>query len=209
VTGERPDPPSAQSLEPTNPFSTRAVRPGAIDYQFPPDDSLDRCISRLEHHGWWGEIIGPHGAGKSTLVESLHAALGDVGRTVIGCTLTRGQRRLPLALRANAAWDKRTQVVVDGYEQLGWWQRSSLKRTCRRLGCGLLITAHTSCGLPTVFRAQTSLEQTTRLVSSLLPRHAVSYISTADIEDAFSRHGGNIREVLFDLYDRYERQSRQ
>ena len=208
MTGHQPESQSSKSLHPANPFSTRAVRPGAVEYQFPSDDSLAKLLARLRDNHWWGEIVGPHGSGKSTLIQTLRQALLNVGRKVHQFTLTSGERRLPAAAHDMSNWDDKTQVVIDGFEQLGWWQRRSLKRACRGRGCGLLITAHTSFGFPPTLTATTSLGLTEQLVFALLPDHATHHISTTEIEDAFSRHSGNVREVFFDLYDRYEQHTR-
>ena len=45
-----------------------------------------------------------------------------------------------------------------------------------------------------------------RLVDDL-PGHG-GLIATEDVEQAFRRHGGDIREALYDLYDRFERRTR-
>jgi hypothetical protein len=208
VTGHRPESHSSNSLHASNPFSTRAVRPGAIEYQFPSDDSLASLLSRLSENHWWGEIIGNHGSGKSTLIETLRAAFPNAGRKVQQFTLSRGERRLPTDVDEMSNWDEQTQVVVDGFEQLSWWHRRSLKRICRRRGCGLLITAHRSFGFPPVFTAMTSLDLTEQLVFALLPDKATKHISTAEIVEAFGRHEGNVREVFFDMYDRCEKHAR-
>ena len=131
MTGHQPESQSSKSLHPANPFSTRAVRPGAMEYQFPPDDSLAKLLARLRDNHWWGEIVGPHGSGKSTLLQTLRQALLNAGRKVHQFTLTSGERRLPAAAHDMSNWDDKTQVVIDGFEQLGWWQRRSLKRARR------------------------------------------------------------------------------
>lgn len=204
MTGHQPESQSSQSLHPLNPFSTCAVRPGALHYVFPSSDSLAELLGRLREHQWWGEIVGPHGSGKSTLLQSLGLALLEAGRKVHQFTLTAGQRRLPIAAVDRSGWDDQTQLVVDGFEQLSWWRRRSLQRICRRQGCGLLITAHRSFGFPPIFNTTTSLELTEQLVVKLLPEGAADHVSTAEIQDAFQRHQGNMRDVFFDLYDRYE-----
>ncbi len=208
MTGQQPEASSSNSLPPTNPFSTSAVRPGALDYRFPADDSCELLVGRLRDHAWWGEVVGPHGSGKSTLLHSLHEPLRNAGRRVAHVTLTSGQRRLPVATGEMAAWDADTQLIVDGIEQLSWWQGRKLKRICRRQGCGLLVTAHVSFGLPTIMTTHPTVERTRQLVSELLPAAAAESVSAEDIADAFARHDGNVREVFFDLYDRYESRAR-
>jgi len=175
-----------------------------LTYQFPPDDSLEYLLARLEGNLWWGEIVGPHGSGKSTLLHSLRKALSETGRSVHQFTLTRGERRLPIAANTMSGWDHQTQVIIDGYEQLNWWQRWWLKRACRKHRCGLLITAHSSHGFPRLWNATTSLAMTQQLVADQLSEHAVDHISPDEIAAAFARHNGNVREVFFDLNDYYE-----
>jgi len=49
-------------------------------------------------------------------------------------------------------------------------------------------------------------ETSARLFAALverLPDHG-GRIDAADVADAFARHGGNLRESLYDLYDRFE-----
>jgi len=78
-----------------------------------------------------------------------------------------------------------------------------LKRYCRRRQLGLLITSHAPMGLPEIFCTYSSLEMAINVVEQLLQNERIK-ISTEIIDDLFSRHGGNIRELLFDLYDLYQ-----
>lgn len=52
---------------PINPFSTTFIRPGAIPFLFPNDQTIQDVVRQLAATDWWGQIIGPHGTGKSTL----------------------------------------------------------------------------------------------------------------------------------------------
>ena len=78
-----------------NPFSTRHVRPGAIEYLFPPGHGIEQLVRRLAQSDWTGQIVGPHGSGKSTLLASLRAALRDAGRRTHLVVLHDGRRRMP------------------------------------------------------------------------------------------------------------------
>ena len=93
-------------------------------------------------------------------------------------------------------------MIVDGYEQLGWWARRKLHRQCERRKWGLVVTAHAPVGLPTLATTGTTPELAQALVERLLPGDGP--ISVADVAERFARHGGNLREILFDLYDLYE-----
>ena len=187
-----------------NPFSTRFVRPGAIPYLFPEGQSAETLVGRLATSGWWGQIVGPHGSGKSTLLAELVRHFEAASRRVILLTLHQGEHSLPaIAGQLSSS----TQLVIDGYEQLGWFSRRRIKARCRRAGCGLLVTAHRDLGLPTVYETLPSEKVARAVVAKLLP-HGLEGIAEADIEAAYAAAGGNIREALFRLFDVYELRSR-
>jgi hypothetical protein len=186
-----------------NPFSTRHVRPGAIAYRFPAGNSAAGLVERLRQNGWEGQIVGPHGSGKSALVAALITAIEQTGRQTMLIELHDGQRRLPVNLRRMPGVADGAVIVVDGYEQLGRSRRVALKRFCRRRGLGLVVTAHASAGLPDLFRTTTSLALARQIVDRLLPKSS-SPIAPQEVNDRFTLHQGDMREVLFDLYDLYE-----
>jgi hypothetical protein len=190
-------------LPQSNPFSTRAVRPGAIPFVFAAGESAGWLVDRLRTSGWWGQIVGSHGSGKSTLLASLIPALEAAGRGVHLVTLHDGQRRLPTGLDALERGNPSLQLVIDGYEQLSRWSRWKIKRFCRRQKCGLLVTSHADVGLPELFVVQPRLETARRIAEHLLPPGSQS-IGPDDVARSFERHGGDLRETLFDLYDLYE-----
>lgn len=185
-----------------NPFATRFVRPGALAYRYPAGDSAEQLVERLRASGWWGQIIGPHGSGKSTLLASLPPALAAAGRESLTIALHQHNRRLRRIDELNGL-GRDSQLIVDGYEQLGRWARWRLSYRCRRVGCGLLVTAHQDVGLPTVALVEPSLE-TLRYVAAQLAPEGDSTIGADDVSAAWQRCGGNLREALFDLYDLYE-----
>ena len=191
-----------------NPFSTRHVRPGAIPYVFPPGRSSTGLLERLRGNGWRGQVVGPHGSGKSALLATLIAAIEQTGRNTLLIELHDGQRRLPLDLRRTPQLTPGTVLIVDGYEQLALWSRFLLRRACRRRGLGLVVTAHTSVGFPDLFRTTTSLPLVRKIVEQLLGDEA-SLITPAEVSGRFRQHEGDLREVLFDLYDLYEQRRRK
>ncbi len=186
-----------------NPFCTRCVRPGAIPFLFPPGEDAETLVRRLQHNGWRGEIVGGHGSGKSTLLAALIPHIERSGRQTVLAELHDGQRRLPPNLERRSRLGPPSLLIVDGYEQLSRWRRFLLQRRCRRRGWGLLVTVHTSVGLPPLLRTVATAELAERIVEQLIggrspPRTA------AEIAAFFARSGGNMREMLFDLYDLYE-----
>jgi hypothetical protein len=203
-----------------NPFATRFVRPGAQSFLFPEGEAVDALVDLLRANAWWGEIVGPHGAGKSTLLATFIPHLREAGRHVVLVTLRDGQRRLPSQQIADTAKQPNTLLVVDGYEQLGTFRRWQLKRRCRRLGCGLLVTAHAPVGLPHLYQVTPSLDMVQRVVQRVvqsvvgtLPSDpsliSSTPITAADVEACFAQRAGDVRETLFDLYNLYERRRRQ
>ncbi len=186
-----------------NPFSTRHTRPGALPYRFPGAATAEQLVERLACRRWWGQILGPHGAGKTTLLHSLLPTLLKAERDIQLFTLHGGQRHLGATREAIDSWDARTQVIVDGYEQLSWLARVRLKSHCRRQSAGLLVTTHRDLGLPTLLLVQPNLATVCHLVADLT-RDTVTPIDNEDVRRCFDQQQGNVREVFFALYDLYE-----
>jgi energy-coupling factor transporter ATP-binding protein EcfA2 len=186
----------------TNPFATCWTRPGALPFRFPAGDTAKSLVAKLAASGWWGEIVGPHGSGKSTLLEALKPAVQDAGRDVVAVALRDAQRRLHRNLLTDLSSAK--LLIVDGYEQLNWFQQQRLKHRCRRAGAGLLVTAHASTSLPTLVALAPDLPLVEQLVAQLCKR-SNSRVTPADVAASHAGRGSNVRDIFFDLYDRHER----
>jgi hypothetical protein len=195
----------------SNPFATRFTRPGAIDYLFPPGQSAESLVDRLRSSGWWGEIVGPHGSGKSTLVAALVPALKAAGRNVLRYVITPDGGDRPECLAPAGAFafvagltlDADTQLILDGYERISWWWRRRIQVLCRKRGAGLLVTVHQSVGLPPVLQTDPNEQLAQRIVEKLLPP-GDNIITRADVSAAFAKHNGDLRETLFALFDVYQ-----
>lgn len=190
-----------------NPFSTRFVRPGAIEYLFFESQSAADLIERLRASGWRGQIVGPHGSGKSTLLAALIEPLEQAGRRAWRIDLHDGQRSLPPRALAEAQHSGAKLLIIDGYEQLS---RTSRLRLCWQLwrrGWGAIVTAHRDVGYPTLYQTSATVELTERIVARLLPAHGSS-IDRQAIAASFSASSGDVRETLFALYDHFEREQR-
>jgi hypothetical protein len=180
----------------SNPFSTRFVRPGAIPYQFENGQSVKNLIDRLQQHGCWGQIIGPHGSGKSTLLATLLPDLNARGPVVM-VELHTNQRGFP-----QLPWTRDgVLLVVDGYEQLSWWMRKRIERQCRKWDRGLLVTAHKNLGLPTLSCTNVTPAMASMLIDRLLQQNGRTLIEKLDLSRRLDRHRGNLRELFFELYD--------
>ena len=212
-----------------NPFTAARLRPGTIPYLFPPGEDLSSLVARLVANRGRGEIVGPHGSGKSTLLAMLAAELSARGQQIVLIELRDGQRRLPRDWQPSVeqstmprpesstsrvcdstAGESRlpaTLIFVDGFEQLGWLARWQLRRRCWQAGWGLVVTSHAPAGWPTLATTRVDLA-TAQAVVNRLTAGTSGQPSAAEVADAFARCGGNLREMLFDLYDRYEAQRR-
>ena len=189
----------------SNPFATRFTRPGALGYLFPPGQSAVGMLDLLRNNHWWGEIIGPHGSGKSSLLAELLPLLEAGGRRVALYSLHQGDRIIPISKADVADWNEETQVVVDGYEQLSWWSKRRLQGQVKAQKAGLLITAHQPMGLPPLFATQPTLALARQIVAELQKSDPQKTLADADVAAAFAAHGANLREMLFSLYDVYQR----
>ncbi|HTU26970.1 MAG TPA: hypothetical protein VMF30_16305 [Pirellulales bacterium] len=192
-----------QNIAAHNPFATRRVRPGAIDFIFPPGLSAAHVVDRLAGHAWRGQIVGAHGSGKSTLLAALAPAIAARGRRMYTIALHDGQRRLPEQTELLGDLDEQSLLVIDGYEQLGHWARWWIGRACRRQRFGLLVTTHRPVGLPSVFETQTTVALAQCVVAGLTG--GVATIDRAEITALFAARKGNLRELLFDCYNLYRR----
>jgi hypothetical protein len=196
--------PSPASPSATNPFSTRWICPGAVPYLFPTGTDAAQLVARLGELGWWAQILGEHGSGKSTLLQALRSPLEKAGRRVELHVLHAGESRLPFDLSHTRQWGQDTQVIVDGYEQLGWYARRWLQRQSRLRNNGLLVTAHRPLRLPLLWKTESTLAVAQAVVSRLLPPDQVQAITREDVRRAYAACAGNLRETLFALYDLVE-----
>jgi len=193
-----------------NPFSTSFVRPGAIAYQCANTDSAASLVDRFLAAGRRGQIVGPHGVGKSTLLKLLRDELAARGEVAAHFELNDGQRSLTKPIDIAP----RSIVAVDGYEQLSYASRIELAWSVRRAACGLLITTHRRvwfpARLPVLIELRPSVETAVQLVASLFAQHGLASnaggISPEVIERIFFDVGGDMRELFFRLYDLYESQ---
>ena len=188
-----------------NPFATCNVQPGAIQFRFPEDISADVLANQLKCNGWRAQIIGQHGSGKSTLLKSLVPILESLGREIVLIECRFRQRSLPESILPISRWTPETLFVVDGFEQLSFWARKWFIWKCRKAGCGLLVTAHESCGLLTLYLVDSEIATIQSIVQQLQLGYPFA-ISSDRVIDLFTEHQGNTRELFFRLYDLYEKE---
>jgi energy-coupling factor transporter ATP-binding protein EcfA2 len=196
VTGPPPRPAS-------NPFATRHTQPGSL----PPLDAdgkpldLALLVARLQRlPSRTGAIVGPHGSGKTNLLVHLARLLAETGGC-IGPLRARSCRDVAGIMRAILAAPPGTITCIDSWEQLGWPGRLVVRASAAWRRVGLVVTSHCETELPTLIECHTSRTLLERLVERL---PGAGGMSQSDIDDAFARHGGNLRDSLAELYDRFE-----
>lgn len=177
-----------------NPFASERVL--EIRYRLPGGWTWESLLDRLACLGWRAAIVGPHGRGKTTLLEDLAPRLEAKGFRVRTLTLRDEHPRLNAEDRARLRdLGPRDVVLLDGAEQLGRLSWLFVKLRSRRAG-GLLITSHRPGLLPTLLECGTSPDLLAAIAREL------SGEEPSDVEPLFERHGGNLRNALRELYDR-------
>lgn len=190
---------------PRNPFATRHTRPGRLvprDAHGEPLDLADVLAAAPSA----AAIEGRHGAGKTNLLTALAERLAAADRFA-GLMRPRKLGDGAAVLRAVVRARPGTTLCIDSWECIGFLWAALVRWAARRRRVGLVVTSHRPTGMPTVVRCDTTPILLARLVDEL-PAHG-GLVDAADVEDAFRAHGGDIREALYDLYDRFERRARK
>jgi len=175
-----------------NPF--RVERLHAVVYWDPSLDWETLCAA-AERPGVRGALVGPHGNGKTTLLLELGqrlAARGIATRYVRVGAHDHAERRL----RA----DPNVVFLVDGTEALSVWARWKLRAQLRRAR-GLVLTLHRPGRIPTLHRCASSTSTLEHLLQQLVPEDLEAL--RPRISAIYSRHHGDVRAMLFALYDEY------
>ncbi|MEO1498487.1 MAG: hypothetical protein AAFV43_15190 [Planctomycetota bacterium] len=168
-------PPSRDS----NPFSTCWTGTQSAEYVVSAGPSIDRLLARLEQVDWRGQILGPHGAGKSILLRELR---NRCRRQRVRC--------------------------VEGFEKLPEWRRRMLVAKWRITRQRVVVTTHErQLGLPIVARVRPS-ERVLESLFLHHTVGRVTPVSLGDARAAYRSKGGDLRAVWLELHLLHECRSR-
>ena len=197
---------------PSNPFSTRFLSPGQLNFVGLDDQALNELAEKLIQQNGNGQIVGPHGTGKTTLTFEFQKRidrLNDKNTNYRFIRKTIGPRRTirtgkQIAECQTQTPHSKTILVLDGVELLSWLQRLALIKTCQRKRIGLLATSHRSVwGLPTLVSIKPDRSQLEAIVHQIT-RDCDFQISTDRLDELYTNNNGNIREALMSCYDEFE-----
>jgi len=180
------------------------------------DRFFPELYSSLRKSDYRSQIVGCHGTGKTTFLTVFVPYLERHNHNANHVILHDGQRTLPrefwerhsslVSQFKSGTIEKPSINVIDGYEQLSLAQKIRLRLCFRKGQCGLLITTHTPAWrLPVLMQTESNYE-TLQSVMAHLFRNQPNIKPPNEIlcRSLFEQHQGNIRNVLFDLYDDYE-----
>ena len=201
-----------------NPFSATRVRPGKLPY-LGNSFRISDLVRRWHGANYIGQIVGPHGTGKTTLSRAIESFVQDRFGRVNWLTIRhRSLRTDSLGTTTNyrichmesKSGSIRGLYVVDGIENLGLLHRWLLVQRCRADMGGILITSHRKlAGIP-VLAELTPVNATLQVIVRYLlgqwpyPDEVKAHFDASLVDAAFQDAGGNLRESLMMLYDSFE-----
>ena len=167
-----------------------------------PGETVAGVVDRFIEAGCYGALVGPHGTGKTTLIEEMLPLLRLRGYPPARLRLNEEDH--PHVATRVEQWLSETAatqlLVLDGAEQLGFFQWRRFKRQALRYA-GLLITTHRPGRLPTLLRTDSSVQLLAMVVRELVPDNSLSPLFLTAL---FRRHRGNLRDCLRELYDLWD-----
>ncbi len=121
------------------------------------------------------------------------------------------QKKLELPLnfdydsgKKGSFFDKKV-LIFDGFEQLSFANRVILRTFCRMNRLGLLLTTHVPViGVPVLYKTEPTVAAIHQLLDYLLEDYDDFQIDDSEVEILLKNFRGDVREMLFSLYDAFE-----
>jgi hypothetical protein len=192
----------------SNPFSTRFFQPGAIPFHFGEKGSLEELMQSADQPGRCFLIVGPHGTGKSTLLQHLrHSVL--LARSSDSVLFFSCRKELDLTWQEQPDWkaiESAEWAFIDGLEQVSAFRRMRILQQAKRRGLRCVATSHRMhLGFVALWKTQMDPLVEQHVVMQLLAGYPEEVIQQAIASEHWKRsrmrHGSNMRESLFDMYD--------
>ena len=194
----------------SNPFSTKFVRPGAIEFLANQPEFLRSVLDSFRKNNFRGQILGPHGCGKTTLTFALEKELSDEFDSFRRVTIRNSRE-----IQSNEGYPRSDEIdraiqkqllIIDGFERLPWLHQRLLIKSCGSRQIALMITTHRWIrGVPLLCELKPDLETLIQLVKRLSPEFRVE---PSILKSIFQRNHGDIRESLMSMYDWFEHRQR-
>ncbi len=198
----------SSSFPTRNPFSTRHIQPGGIPYLFPEGESIETLAAKGTTPGKCYLIVGEHGSGKSSLLQSLAEYLRRQNPEAKLEVLMLQPHAKPVRTLWNSVWNWRSKesVLIDGFEQIPFPLRYGILALISILKLRCYGTSHRDYpGCVTIWRTKIDSEIERRVLDKLLessPAGTVDKIlQSEEWQQSRSRQKQNLRESLFDMYD--------
>jgi ABC-type cobalamin/Fe3+-siderophores transport system ATPase subunit len=193
----------------SNPFATRFIAPGGLPFAFHDGSTSQRLSNEfLGLPSKMASIIGPHGTGKSTLLKSILPAIESAGQFHAIRHLRFSSNGLAnRELKRDAKqWKRNDFVVLDGYEQLGTWTKWRTIFRAKRMNLAMLVTSHAPVsGFHVLWQTAMTESLAHAVIAELLQNYDAAVITqlleSKEWRESRQRHGDNLRETLFDMYD--------
>ena len=151
-----------------------------------------------------GQIVGPHGCGKTSLARAICDELRANYQT-IRFVVVRNKHKIETVSEDARTSSKKTELlVVDGIEQLSILHRRSLLSVGKnQSGCkNVLITSHRKhFGWPVIQELSPTLPHFVKLATRLCPNQ----LTEKEFSQAFELAGGDYRKAFMRLYDVWQR----
>jgi len=189
---------------------TREVKPSQNPFRSSALKKLRYCIDKHEISALLSQanelnyracIKGPHGTGKSTLLEDIAKILSQAGHKISWYYINRQMHRTEKnAVLSSIINSKEGSIhFLDGGEALGFLSWNWLIHTSARKNIPLLATTHHPCLLPVLFTTKRDINLMLTLSKRLAADEWNNDLKQTAIK-AYNSHKGNVREVFGNCY---------